>query len=470
LKIKFYHSIWWKLSLYFIALIFLSLFIFGVGILITARLTGTKQYRQEIEKRTGEVARLIANGSSDSGELRDIKVPLSSLSNHPLILTRILDADGNEVFKSKSGNRGNVKLTSDELATLKRGKSLEKIRSGDSPDKRLYFTASPIIRDEKYKGAVVMVVPLAAPKEIRKKNASIIFRSLFLVMLVSALVVLLLSRTLTKPIRSMEETAREVARGNFSHRLSLKRRDEIGALGKSLDAMSAKLEQNEKQRIQLTSDISHEIRTPLATIQGCAEAILDDVLETGEEKIQYLKTIRDEAVRVSVLLNDLTEISKIEMGDIAVEKEPFPVEEVVNRAVSGVDVFATRKGIKLKKDLPADKISAVGDEDRIHQALLILLNNAVKHVPDGREIKVSVNRVGKLARFCVSDNGDGIPPEELPHIFERFYKVDKARTRKGSGSGLGLAIARQIIRAHDSDISVRSSSSGTDFSFELPIL
>lgn len=467
MKIKITGSIWWKLSLYFLGIIFLTLIIFGIGISVTMRDLAGGPYWKLAGEKTRKIAAVIA--ASNDGDLAKAQIPFSSLGKLSGVSLFILNPDGTEASASRSDIPIEIKLTDDETAKLRNGEDVIKLKTSADPDKRILYCASPIMKDGKMTGSVLMAAQAAAPSEVRRKMSKAIFRSFIVAAFFSSLAALFLAGTLTKPVRKMEETAREVAKGNFSRRLMLKRNDELGALGTSLDEMSEKLEDSELQRNRLISDISHEIRTPLATIQGCSEAILDGVVETDDERSRYLRTIRDETARISILLQDLTEISRFEAGETKLENEPFSVEKVVNKALSTVEIFAINRNITLKSDIPPEKITAMGDEARIQQALVILMDNAINHIPEGREVKIVVNRVGKLVRFCVSDNGDGIPEEDLPHVFERLFKADKSRTRKKTGSGLGLAIAKQIIKGHGSDISVRSSSKGTDFSFELPL-
>ncbi|MCD4785248.1 MAG: cell wall metabolism sensor histidine kinase WalK [Candidatus Eremiobacteraeota bacterium] len=470
MKISFIRSIWFKLTLCFIGFVILTLFIFGAGILLTALTTAGFHQRDAMMRNTRETARLIKVEEGKDGKLENVMIPLKSLGNSPRISTFIFDTEGKIIEKNLSRDNIDFNMTQEEIKKLNLGEELSFPRNHKNPDRRFYVSASPIKKEGSVIGSYVMILPLANPPDVRKKIRSAFNRSFIMAVLISSLVALFLARTLTKPIRAMENKALEISKGNFSKKLNLKRKDEIGALAHSLDEMSEKLDQNIKQRLYLMANISHEIRTPLATIQGCTEAILDGIVETDEEKERYLNTIKNETGRMSVLLKDLTDLSRFEMGEIKLAIEPFCANSAVKKAVDGVEVFALKKKIDMDMSLPDNDLFALGDEDRIIQTLLILLDNAVHHIPGGRKIVVSINRVGKMIRFSVSDNGDGIQQEDLPYIFDRFYKADKSRTRKKTGSGLGLAIARQIIKSHGSDISVKSSTGGSEFAFTLPVV
>ncbi|MCE1246350.1 MAG: cell wall metabolism sensor histidine kinase WalK [Firmicutes bacterium] len=462
-------SISWKLTLHFMGIIFLTLFIFGAGISLTARFFSTDQYRKDIKKRVKITAQALGKESENTSKPAGTKLFIETLSNLPGVSVRVIDRSGATIAHSPDDKRQDIGITPQDLQELLNGQDVEMIHPSIHHSDRYYYAASPIISNGKVIGGVMTVISLSLPADIRKRITSAIFKSLLISLLISSIVAHFLSGNITKPIRMMQNTARKIATGDFSGRLKIKRNDEIGVLADAMDNMSEKLENNIKQRLQLTANISHEIRTPLAAIQGCSEAIMDGILDTEEERDRYLKTIRDEAKRISVLLKDLTELSRFETGDIEIEREPFSAGDIIRRAISGVEVFAGKKNIAIKSELPAEEILVSGDSDRILQTLIILLDNAIQHIPDGREIRIILRKSGNSAVFAVADTGDGIPSEDLPHVFERFYKADKSRTRDGSGSGLGLSIAKQIIKTHGGTINVKSSATGSEFWFELPV-
>lgn len=273
------------------------------------------------------------------------------------------------------------------------------------------------------------------------------------------------------PIRTMEEKAAKITTGDFSTKLDIDRKDELGALAQALNEMSKNLEKNIKGKMRLMADISHELRTPLATIQGCSESLIDGVVEDEEEKKEYLQNIIAQTRKLSLLIDDLMELSRFESGEIKVEKKPFPPGEIIKRAIQSASLLARKKGITLESSIPDEKIMVSGDPDRMLQAIQNLVNNSVIHSPQGTLVQVSARQQGKEVVFSVKDNGPGIPEEHLGYIFDRFYKVDRARTSKdaSTGSGLGLAIVSEIIKAHNSSVMVKSSPRGTNFYFSLPI-
>jgi signal transduction histidine kinase len=451
-------------------IIFLTLIIFGAGISLAAKYFATDQYRKDIEKRVKDTADALGKDSDNAANLQGSKISLESIGKLPGVSVRVIDREGKVITRSADDKREDIIISARDLEDLLKGEDIARVHPSVNASDRYYYAASPITKDGKVVGGVMTVIPLSAPPDIRRKISGAILRSLLISLVISSIAAIFLSGNITKPITKMLTTARNVAKGDFSGRLNIKREDEIGVLADALDNMSEKLENNIKQRLHLTANISHEIRTPLASIQGCSEALLDGILDTEEDRERYLMTIRDEAKRISVLLKDLTELSRFETGDVQINKEPFSPAAVITRAVASVEVFAGKKNILIKTDVPEESFMVSGDADRILQTIIILLDNAIQHIPDGREIRVFAKKTESNVTFSVADTGDGIPEEDLPHVFERFYKADKSRTRDGSGSGLGLSIAKQIVKAHGSKMKVKSSATGSEFWFELPVV
>ncbi|NRD80613.1 HAMP domain-containing protein [Bacillus sp. BRMEA1] len=227
--------------------------------------------------------------------------------------------------------------------------------------------------------------------------------------------------------------------------------------------------QLEKMRKDFIANVSHELRTPISMLQGYSEAIVDDIAETQEEKREMAKVIYDESLRMGRLVNELLDLARMEAGHMQLTIEEVELSSFVNRIIHKFQGMARDNGITVNTIIDHD-ISLVSlDPDRIEQVLTNLIDNALRHTPNGGFIELNVTSEEKGIKIEVKDSGSGIPEEDLPFVFERFYKADKARTRGKSGTGLGLAIAKNIIEAHRGYISVQSKyGQGTSFSFWLP--
>ncbi|WP_423407273.1 ATP-binding protein [Heyndrickxia sp. MSNUG] len=225
----------------------------------------------------------------------------------------------------------------------------------------------------------------------------------------------------------------------------------------------------DKLREDFIANVSHELRTPISMMQGYSEAIVDDIAQTDEEKKEMAKVIYDESLRMGRLVNELLDLARMEAGHILLSVESIEIEPYVNRVIRKFHGLAKEKGIDLSVQLDTDESNFRFDPDRIEQVLTNLIDNAIRHVPDSASILISGRTDERGLYIEVNDQGPGIPEEDLPFLFERFYKADKSRTRGISGTGLGLAIAKNIIEAHRGNISVKSKlGHGTTFSFFIP--
>lgn len=227
----------------------------------------------------------------------------------------------------------------------------------------------------------------------------------------------------------------------------------------------------EKLKSDFIANVSHELRTPIAMLQGYSEAIIDGVVTTEEERIDMIRVIYDESQRMSRLVTDLLDLARMESGHMTLYKEEVPLVTVIERMTHKFDQTAKEKHVQLQIETDfSDETFISIDEDRIEQVLTNLIDNAIRHTPADGSVTVSMINEQNYAKIQVSDTGQGIPQDDLPYVFERFYKADKARTRSKGGTGLGLAITKNIVEAHNGRISVDSAEQqGTTFTFYLPL-
>jgi len=227
--------------------------------------------------------------------------------------------------------------------------------------------------------------------------------------------------------------------------------------------------QLDKMRKDFIANVSHELRTPISMLQGYSEAIVDDIAESQEEKREMAKVIYDESLRMGRLVNELLDLARMEAGHIQLTLEEVNLTAFINRIIHKFQGLARDNDIQLWAVLENEIKSVSFDPDRIEQVLTNLIDNAIRHTPQGGTVSLNVSETDMGIKVEVADSGSGIPEEDLPFVFERFYKADKARTRGRAGTGLGLAIAKNIIDAHRGHISVQSKiGKGTTFTFILP--
>jgi signal transduction histidine kinase len=271
---------------------------------------------------------------------------------------------------------------------------------------------------------------------------------------------------ITRPLRRLTDAARRVASGDFSQRVAVTSPSETAELAVSFNRMAEALERDQETRRRLLADIVHELRTPLSVIQGTAQGFLDGVIAADAA---HAGIIRDEASLLNKLITDLRDIALAESGELRLEKKPADMADLARQAASAVQPRAREKGVELEVITPEGLPPAFVDSDRTLQIVGNLLENALRHTPVGGNITVRLSgpEDGLLA-LRVADTGEGIPPEHLPHVFERFYRADPARP--AGGTGLGLAIVNQLTEAQGGTVSVESEPGrGSVFTVTFPV-
>jgi len=281
---------------------------------------------------------------------------------------------------------------------------------------------------------------------------------------------LLLASQIIRPLKALSRSARRIAGGELSQRVKVDSRDELGELAESFNHMAQSLETNEQSRQRLLADIAHELRTPLTVIEGTVDGILDGVFEADA---QHLTTIKEESATLTRLIKDLRDISLAESGKLKLEMTQLDIADIIRRQAKQASILAKDKSIALLSDIPANLSTVTGDATRLNQITANLLSNALRHTPAGGQISLSLKNMLYRDKpgimVSVTDNGEGIPPADLPHIFDRFYRVNTSRARSEGGSGLGLAIVKEMAEAHGGYVWAESLlGKGSTFNYWLP--
>ncbi len=274
-------------------------------------------------------------------------------------------------------------------------------------------------------------------------------------------------RGIATPLAEVMNAADAVAEGDFSTRVRELGPGEFGQLTRSFNRMAAELERAEQQRRNLTADVAHELRNPVHILQGNLEGILDGVYEPTPEQIEAML---DETHLLSRLIEDLRTLSLAEAGQLALHFEPVDVAELLEDVHTSFYGQAEAAGLEMNVETPPRNLDIQADANRLDQVLSNLVANAIRHTPPGGSVTLKASPIADGVQISVADTGSGIPAADLPFIFDRFWRGDRARERNtGTGSGLGLAIARQLVRAHNGTIAVESvEGDGTTFTIMLP--
>lgn len=285
-----------------------------------------------------------------------------------------------------------------------------------------------------------------------------------------------LSSTLTDRIAQLKNAADSLARGNLSTRVAIGGRDEVAALAAAFNQMAAQLQaSDEKQRelerlrTELITWASHDLQTPLASIRAILEALSDGVVEDAEMVERYHKTARREIQSLSLLIDDLFQMAQLDAGGLPLNRADASLADLVSDTLESFSELAARQGVTLSGSVDPGVDPLRMDTQRIGRVLNNLIGNALQHTPAGGKIEVRARRAGPNVEVTVRDSGEGIRSEDLPRVFERFYRGEKSRSRATGGSGLGLAIAQGIVRAHGGEMRVESApGQGACFIFTLP--
>ncbi|MGE5677969.1 MAG: ATP-binding protein [Pseudomonadota bacterium] len=277
-----------------------------------------------------------------------------------------------------------------------------------------------------------------------------------------------LSQSFSRPLKLINNVALEISKGNYETKINLRSSREIKELGDTMNNLAKQLSRVEQIRREFIANVSHEIRTPLSYLQGYSEVLIDDLVETEADRKKYLNIIMDETVRLKSMVNEILQLSQIEAGHIQLQQQPFSMEAMIKRTIDKLLPYASKRNIAIKMTYTSeDVLTCFGDENRIKQVMINLLSNAIKHSHDDGNILINAYRQGDNIHVSIKDFGEGIPVEDLPFIWDRFYTVDKNNSE--SSTGLGLAIAKNIIEAHGCEITATSVyGEGSEFSFYLP--
>lgn len=300
---------------------------------------------------------------------------------------------------------------------------------------------------------------------------SAVNRSLWMAVGVASMVGLLLTmvlgRGILRPINALTVAARRMGQGDLSQRVVVHSNDEIGELAHAFNAMADGLTRIERLRQHMVNDIAHELRTPLTNIRGYLEAVRDGVAEPTDSLIDSL---HEEALLLNRLVDDLRDLALAEAKQLRLNRAPTDLACVIDSAVTALRPATLNRQLNVRVALPDDLPAVHADAERIGQVMRNLLNNAITHTPIGGEISVQAHVASTHVVVQVYNSGEGIAPEHLPLIFERFYRADRSRTRATGGAGLGLTIVKQLVEAHDGQVWATSEpQQGATFSFTLPI-
>jgi signal transduction histidine kinase len=315
--------------------------------------------------------------------------------------------------------------------------------------------------------AIYMHTPVPYVQKIQKTILEFFLFSVGIAITISIIFIYIFSLRLSRPLKQIRNAAKIISAGEFTKRLDIKSKDEIGELAGTFNQMAAALQNLEDMRRGFIANVSHELRTPMTSIRGFIEGILDGTIPHDRQNY-YLTIVRDETNRLNRLVNDLLDLAKMEAGEVTLNLRAFDINETVRRCVIKLETLLIGKDITVEADFEQEDMLVNADTDAIERVLYNLLHNAIKFSPESGNIRIATKRQKDKVVVSVKNDGEGIESSELDMIWERFYKSDKSRSKDKTGTGLGLAIVKNIINEHHQEIWVESElGKGAKFLFTL---
>jgi signal transduction histidine kinase len=460
----------------YLALIALSLglLVWRAGTLLDASRFGETQRDQEgrailVGSAVEEFLEKFLTGEIDTGMLEEETVSLSSQISQHIV---VLDTKGTRIADSAGALEPLDESARPEVANALQRRVTLDIRFDQESGGDVMFTAAPIRHDRDLIGVAQLELPMSAIKAASQQMWLMLSGAALIAACATILVSLWFAQSLVKPIRELTNGAAALAGGDLRTRIQVGAPEELEQLARAFNHMVARIEHVMEDQRAFVADAAHELRTPLTTIRLRVESLYDGASNDPQVSKKFLQDIESETGRLSRLMDQLLDLSRIETGLIEPRRERVSVCSVAQGAANELAERARVQGLTVRVDIREDLPEVNADPDQLRQVFLNLIGNAIKFTLSGGRVEVSVrvNDRGKSLWTIVHDTGIGIGVADLPHIFDRFYRSDKARARETGGSGLGLAIVKGIIDAHGGRIWAESElGKGTKVIFSLPI-
>ena len=336
-----------------------------------------------------------------------------------------------------------------------------------------YVAAAPIAGGNGISGIVLVSTPTAATTQVMNRISNIFLTASVFVVMIAVLAVSAFARRESRPLRDMAKAANAFAHGNLEARVKIEEdcSEEMQELALAFNNMAVSLQKSEYQRQEFVANVSHELKTPMTTISGYVDGILDGTIPE-HRRDHYLQIVSDETKRLSRLVRSMLDISQLQKEDgIPEEKKMhFDLEECLGSVLITFEKKINDKHLDVDVDMPEHPVCTFANRDYITQVIYNLIDNAVKFCPEGKTLGLKIREGGSKAYVSISNEGETIPPKELPLVFDRFHKLDKSRSQNRDGWGLGLYIVKTIVCSHGENISVSSKDGKTEFTFTMPLV
>lgn len=463
-------GIQWKVTVIFVLLILLAMQLISVAFLRSLEQYYVANFTETVATQGNLLAANLARYMEKDGQTEEIDDLVKQFFVMNGVEVQVLDPNG-VILSATWGtaNRVGQKNSQTEVNRALLGLPNDAIRIDVETGQRQLLMAIPIQREGRVLGAVFLEASLEEVYATIGKITKLFASGTAMALGLTAVLGILVTRTITRPVKEITRQARAMARGEFDRQVTVHSDDEIGQLAQAFNHLSRQLQEALAVNAEFVANVSHELRTPLTTLRSYLEALTDGSVEDEKTRQRFLNVARQETERMIRLVEDLLTLSRLDSSEAKVAFEPLDLARLIERTVERFQLAAREKGIQLETALERRPL-VWGNADQLQQVLDNLLSNAMKHTPAGGQIRVRLTQRGDVAHVSVQDTGSGIPAEHLPRVFDRFYRVDKARSRQAGGSGLGLSIARKVVEAHGGNIGLTSQvGQGTRVWFTVPL-
>ena len=473
-------SLFWRTYSVLLAALLVTIAIF-TGVLTASRQQAMQEsYENEVRRQAREVADYMANLSAlsflqSNATMRSVILrKIASIYNAYNADIWIVSYDSGTVqYLDSSWNTTRfiaADAVREQLSLIQQGNEIraEGLFPELEEEGRIVTIGVPwYYGDDDVVGAVLLHIPTASLKIGLGSVARQILPPALLALALGTILAFFLARSQIRPLKEMSSAVQEFTKGDLTRRVDIHCGGELEELGDSINRMAGELSRLEDSRRSFVANVSHELRSPITCMRGYVQAMQDGVID-AQDMPRYLQIVLDETDRLTALVNDLLDLSRLESGKFPLTLAPFDANELMRRNLVNFEPRIDAKGIEVSVELAEGPLMVLADANRINQVVSNIIDNAVKFMDgEGSRLTVRTAREGKNVRFTIANNGPRIAESDLPYIFERFYKADKAHT-SGGGTGLGLSICQRIMQQHGSKIEVRSDDCETAFEFALP--
>lgn len=465
-----FRSFFSKLAVTYILIMIAVIVVFSYGTTLLYERNVFEDKKQNLLLSANQVQKLTASyydGSLSKEELDNQVDTIGYITDSKIYVVKLSKASLENPKNLQLEGLGQNSILKDLEKILDNKTVFQKRQYFEDMDTYVVMLGQPLFIESEIEGAIIFLTPVDKLGSRIAGVRLLVFALALTMALLGVIVIYLNAGRISRPIKDLEHAAMKVAMGDNPEDIDIESKDEIGSLAKTFNHMKNRLAKTEQMRRDFIANVSHDLRTPLTTINGFVQAMLEGLVKP-EHTRKYLEIINKETLRLMRLTGDILELAKLEADSIRVCREYVDIGEVLEDARSSMEMQASEKSVGISVSCPQG-VRAYADEDRLKQILSNIISNAIKNTDAGGNVYLSADVEGEFVKMSVEDTGAGIPEEDLPYIFEKFYRVDKSRQPENSGTGLGLSIAKKLVELHNGRIQVKSEvNTGTQITIEIP--